>query len=375
MAIKKTIDSLPKSPVYTEDRPAVEMKLSIITYDSHSVEMKNLSSVDELLQYKKNKKRITWINISGLKNVDSIKRLGELFNIHPLTIEDILLTEQQPKMELFDDYRFLSVKTIKQEKRFHHQQKKKKKSNAFWGDKEKPQEDDIDKFLIDQVSIITMKNVLITFQEISTGLFNNVRKRIFDNVGEVRKMGTDYLLYALIDAVVDEYFLALNHLEDDIENLEDRATKTSDATFIEEIQDTKKYLLQIRRAILPLKDNVGIITRRDRFFQTGELKPFLQDLNENLNNALGLVDNHREWLSNIMDVNLSILSFQLNKIMKVMTMISAIFIPLGFIAGVYGMNFQFMPELTYRYAYPIVLSSMGLIALTMVAAFKIQRWF
>ena len=188
-------------------------------------------------------------------------------------------------------------------------------------------------------------------------------------------MGTDYLAYAIIDAVVDEYFLTLHHLEEDIENLENRAVKTSDETFLGEIQDAKKYLVKIRHAISPVKDNLLSITRHEELFLTGELKPFLQDLNENLNRALIMVENHREWLSNIMDVNISVLSYQMNKVMKVLATISTIFIPLTFIAGIYGMNFEFMPELEYRLAYPIVLGGMGFIATIMILIFKIRRWF
>jgi magnesium transporter len=286
-----------------------------------------------------------------------------MFNIHPLTIEDVLNTEQQPKVEIFENYRFLSIKTIQQEKNFQHNKRKKK------------QAEEISEFLIDQVSIIILKNVLITFQEIPGDSFNGVRKRILENIEQIRKTGTEYLAYAIIDSIVDEYFLTLNHLEYDIENFEDRAAKTKDVTFIEEIQGTKKYLLQIKRAISPSRDNIVKIIRQDKFFLIDELKPFLQDLSENLNNAIITVENHREWLSNIMDVNLSVLSHQMNKVMKVLAVISTIFIPLTFIAGIYGMNFDIMPELHHEYGYPFVLGGMGFIALLMFIIFKTRKWF
>ena len=165
------------------------------------------------------------------------------------------------------------------------------------------------------------------------------------------------------------------HLEDDIENFEERAVITSNDTFIAEIQDTKKYLFQIKRAMFPLRDNLVTISRQSMPLTNDELKPFLQDLRENLTNAIETVEHYREWLSNIMDVNLSVLSYQLNKIMKILAVISAIFIPLTFIAGVYGMNFTFMPELSHSWGYPAVLGFMGFIALSMVIFFKIRRWF
>jgi magnesium transporter len=373
-ALKKTMELMPENPVYVGDRPASEMDLSVISYDSSSAQMKKLSDIDDLLQYKDISKTL-WINISGLKDIDSIKRLGDYFEIHPLTIEDILNTEQQPKMEIFEEYRFLSFKTIQQGKEILSKQEGKKKRLSFFDLKRERNREDEDLFLIDQISIIIMKNVLITFQEITGDPFDGIRKKILDDIGEIRKAGADYLAYSIIDAVVDEYFLALNDLEDVIEDFEERATKTSDNTFIEHIQDIKKYLVRIKRAVLPLKNNMLIVSHHGTFFRDDDLKPFLQDLNEHLNDVITMVDTHREWLTNIMDVNLSVLSHQMNKVMKVLATISTIFIPLTFIAGVYGMNFQYMPELEYELAYPLVLGVMGLIALVMIAIFKTHRWF
>jgi len=361
-AKEKRVYLPPTDPVYTGDRDDVEMDLSIITYDSVSAEKKNLSSIDELTPYKDNKK-FSWINISGLKDIDSIKRLGQRYGIHPLSIEDILNTDQQPKIEIFDEYRFLTVKTIQREKRNNDERERRKKNK------------ELDAYLIDQISIIIMKNVLLTFQEIPGDSFDGIRQRIMENIGEIRKNGIDYLAYSIIDSVVDEYSFTLDNLDDVIEDFEERATKTSDDKFIQQIQDIKKYLIQIKRAILPLKNNMLMIYHHSRFFKNDELKPFLQDLNEHLSNAITIVENQREWLSQIMDVNLSVLSHQTNKVMKVLAIISTIFIPLTFIAGIYGMNFEFMPELGYKLGYPIVLGCMGLIGVIMVIVFKIHRWF
>ncbi len=205
--------------------------------------------------------------------------------------------------------------------------------------------------------------------------FGGIRKKILENIGDIRKVSVEYLAYVIIDAIVDEYFLTIDHLEEDIEGFEDRSAKTNDETFIDEILDTKKYLLQIKRAILPLRNCLNKITHQENFFQSDKLKPFLQDLSENINHALVTVDNFREWLSSIMEQNLSIVSYQTNNVMKVLTVISTIFIPLTFIVGIYGMNFDNMPELRYGPAYFIVLGIMGLIALVMLFLFKIYHWF
>ena len=318
--------------------------------------------------------QICWISVSGLEDLDVIKNLGEKYGIHSLTIEDILNTREQPKVETFDSYKFLSLKTIQLDKNYVHPHEIKK---SFFAKirKQQKQPNEADEFLIGQISIICMYDVLITFQETECETLSPVKKRIMSNTGKIRSMGTDYLAYAIIDAVVDEYFLTLHHLEEDVANFEDRAAATRDETFIGELLETKKQLLKIRRAISPAKDNLLYLSRHGEFFQAEELKPFLQDLNENLNHALITVENHREWLSSIMDVNISVLTYQMNKVMKVLATISTIFIPLTFIAGIYGMNFEFMPELSYRFAYPLVLGGMGLIASFMVLIFKIRRWF
>jgi len=360
-----------ENPVYVGDRPAEEMDLSIITYDASSAEYIKLSSVDEITKYQTGSKKL-WVNISGLKNIGSINAIGKLYDIHPLTIEDILNTEQQPKVEIFENYRFLSIKTIQHEKEFHHELAKRKKRFFFF---QKEEEEMLQEFVIDQVSVIIMKNTLITFQEIEGDSFDAIREKILTGAGEIRTMEMDFLSYEIIDAVVDEYFLALNHLEDDVEDFEDRATKTSDDMFLQELQDTKRYLLKIKRAISPLKDNVTVILKQNKFFLTDELKPFTQNLLENLHNAENSVEHYREWLSNIMDVNLSVLSHQTNKVMKVLAVISTIFIPLTFVAGVYGMNFDFMPELRQPWGYPLVLSCMCFIAVSMIIIFKTRRWF
>ena len=342
------------------------MDLSIIRYDSGSAEMKHLSNVDELMRYKYNSK-ISWINICGLDDVDAIKHFCELFSIHQLSIEDILSPNQQPKAEIFDKYEFLSIKTIEQKKTLYNEQKsRRRKKQRSW---------EMSEILINQISMIIMKNIIITFQNTDGNSFNDARRRILDNVGEFRKMGPDYLAYSIIDTIVDEYFITLNSLEDNIEDYEDRATKTTDDTFIQEIQDIKKCLLRIKHAILPLEDNLLIISRHERAFQTDVLKPFLQDLREHLAHAVTMVENQHEWLVSIMDVNLSVLSRQTNMVMKVLAMISTIFIPLTFIAGIYGMNFDFMPELRHELGYPVVLSIMGGIAMIMVIVFKKHRWF
>jgi len=370
---KKNIGLPPGTPIYVGNKPASAMDISVLTFNPASAEMREAAAIDELPVRKKNS--IMWININGLKDIDSIKELARIYNIHSLTIEDILNTEQQPKAETFENYRFVSFKSMQQEKSFHHNTNKQKRFFQLRFEKEKKQSDTIDEFNIDQISMIIMKNTLITFQEIPGDPFDGIRKRVLENTGQIRRMGTDYLAYSLLDAVVDDYYLILAHLEDDIEGFEERAVKTGEDTFIAELQDTKKYLFQIKRLMLPLRDILITMSRQNNSPANDELKPFLQDLQENLNNAIEVVENYRDWISNIMDVNFSVLSYQMNKVMKMLAIVSSIFIPLTFIAGIYGMNFDFMPELSKPWGYPVVLCGMGFIAAIMVIIFKIRRWF
>ena len=363
----------PGTAVYVGDRPASAMNISVITYDQSSREIHTITDIDTLPSVKSD--TVMWIHINGLKDIDSIKKLEKIYSIHPLTIEDILNTKQQPKYEAFENYRFMSCKSIRREKYFHtERENNKKNTHRFFRKKNEEQSADREEFFIDQISIISMKNVVISFLDATSDPFNSVRKRILENTGRIRKMKANYLAYCLLDAVVDDYYLTLAHLEEDIGNFEDRAAKTSDESFITEIQDTKKYLFHIKRAILPLRDYLTSISRQNTESFYNEIKPFLQDLHENLNSAIETVDNHREWLSNIMEINLSVLTYQMNKVMRTLAIISAVILPLSFIAGIYGMNFENMPELTQPWAYFAVLGFMGCIASGMIIYFKTRRW-
>jgi magnesium transporter len=315
---------------------------------------------------------IRWINVNGLQDAQAVKRIAERYELHPLTVEDILDPDQQPKIETFETYRYISIKAILQ-KTFCEPARK--RTFPFIRTQPKRETQDEDGLLISQISIIVMESTLITFIQTPEEFFEGVRKKILDNAALVRKMGTNSIVYLLINAVVDEYYITLDSLEKDIEDFEDRAGKTNDDTFITEILDTKKYLLQVKRIALPLRSNLFVISQQETPFISDDLKPFLQDVRENLNNVIETIENYREWLSNIMDVNLSVLSHQMNKVMKTLAIISTIFIPLTFIVGVYGMNFINMPEIKEPLGYPVVLAGMAAIAAVMLAAFKYKRWF
>ncbi|MDR3146769.1 MAG: magnesium/cobalt transporter CorA [Treponema sp.] len=337
----------PGSAVYVGDRRPEEMAFSIIGFDPVGAWLKTADTLDELLEYR-NDSGVTWINVNGLKDEHAISRLAAVYKIHPLTIEDILNTERRPKVEEFDDYLFITLKEISQ-----------------------PVESP---FVFDQISLALTADTVITFQETAGDSFDGIRRRIMNNVGRIRKLGVDYLAYSIMDSVVDRYFLALDILGSDIENFEERAVDDKDAAFISDIQTTKQRLHHIRRAVWPLRESLSILLRAESVFIQEELSPFLKDLQDNVIQASETVDSYREAISGIMEVHLSAASNRLNKVMKVLTIISTIFIPLTFIVGVYGMNFTYMPEIPTAYGYFVVWGVMILIAVGMILFFKKRDW-
>jgi magnesium transporter len=323
------------------------MELSIIGYDPIGSWTRAAVTVDELLNYK-NPAGITWINVDGLDDQGAITQLAEAYHIHPLTIEDILNAEQRPKVAEFDHYLFICLKTIAQKD---------------------------GELIFDHVSLVILEHTVISFQGFSADSFGGIRKRIMNNMGKIRRLGTDYLSYLLMDSVVDEYFSVLDTLGDAIGEFEERAVEENDPSFIPDIQSTKQKLLQMRRVIWPLRESLAFLIRMDSPLLSGDLMPFFKDLQENAVQAAETVETYRELMAGVMEVNLSVMSNRMNGVMKVLTIISTLFIPLTFIVGVYGMNFSNMPELHYRYAYPITWGVMIAIAVGMLYFFKRRHWF
>jgi magnesium transporter len=321
------------------------MDLSIIGYDPIGAWMKTADTVDELLRYR-NPAGLTWINVNGPDNSKEVGRIADFFHIHPLTVEDIMDTGQRPKIEEFDHYLFIVLKALNS------------------GDPP----------VTEQISLILMEDTVITFQEIPGDSFDGIRKRILNDAGRIRRLGADYLAYVLMDSVVDAYFLVLDTLGTGLEEFEERAIDENDISFIPDLQRVKQNLLRIRRIIWPLRESLSSLLRLDSKLIHDGLKPFLKDLYDNIIQAVETVENYRELMSGVTEVNLSSVSNRMNRVMKVLTIISTIFIPLTFIVGVYGMNFAHMPELSLPYAYPVTWGVMALIAAGMLFFFKRRHW-
>jgi magnesium transporter len=337
----------PGSLVYVGDRRPTETSLSIIGYDPIGSWTRIADTVDELLSYR-NDAGITWINVNGLDDLESISKLAQAYGLNSLSIEDILNTEHRPKVEEFEDHLFIITKAI------------------TWNNEKGPE--------YEQISIILTHNTVITFQEHPGDCFDGIRKRIEVNAGRIRKMGSDYLAYALLDSLVDEYYRTLDQLGQRLEVFENQAVDETGRQFLKQLQQVKQQVLLLRRVLWPMRESISALARLDTELISEELQPFLKDLYDNILQCAETIESYRELIVSIMEINLSSVSNRMNEVMKVLTIISTIFIPLTFVVGVYGMNFKYMPELEHPLGYPITWGVMGIVALGMIAFFKRRHW-
>jgi len=340
----------PGSLVYIgKERPEdVKITVTLIDYDSDTLEEKEIKDIEECAPYL-DKPTTTWINIYGIHDVTIIEKVGKTFGIHPLVLEDILNTAHRPKTEDFEDYIYTVIKMIDTD----------------------PETDEIK---MEQVSIVTMKNVVITFQEKHGDVFDPVRKRIKDRKPRIRKRGTDYLTYALLDAVVDGYFLTFERLSDRIENMESVLLEKPTKSALDEIYQLKRTILSLRRAIVPSREMINSLVHDESALIGPETTPFLRDVHDHIVQIIETTDHFRDILNGMIDAYNSIMGNKMNEVMKVLTIIATLFIPLTFLAGIYGMNFAFMPELAWKWGYFTVLGIMFIVTLLMLLYFKRKEW-
>jgi magnesium transporter len=293
---------------------------------------------------------VTWINLDGIHEVELITGLGNKFGLHPLTMEDIVNTTQRPKMEEYDNGLYLVLKMI-----------------AF--------EEETAELDIEQVSFFLGKGFVLTFQEKSQDVLEPVRKRLRQGTTRIRKRGEDYLFYALIDVVVSHYYLVLEEIENRIDELDESIHEKNSSQTIAEIQKLKKNLIVLRKSIHPLLEVVNqLLKPQEQIVMDKKTLPYFRDLYGHLKQILELVETYREVLSGLYDLHFALNGQKLNEIMKVLTVVSTIFIPLTFIAGIYGMNFQNMPELTWSYGYFAAWGLMVLIAVVLLILFRRKSW-
>ncbi|WP_170144802.1 magnesium/cobalt transporter CorA [Hydrogenivirga caldilitoris] len=342
--LSKKVGVPPGTLVYTGEKEE-EFELSLITYSPDSYSERNLERVEELMPFK-DTQTVTWIRVVGLHRVEQIEKLGELFGIHPLTLEDILNVHQRPKIEFFEDYIFVVMRTLSYEKGMKSE----------------------------QISLVLGRNFLISFQERKSDIFKPVETRLRNNKGSIRKKGADYLLYSFLDIVVDSYFVLLETLGEVIDTLEDEVLSEPYPHIVKDIHLLKRDLNYAFKVFWTTRDEMNRLLREDSSLIRKRSLIYYRDVYDHIIRVIDITETMRDTVSGLLDVYFSSVSNRMNEIMKVLTIIATVFIPLTFIAGVYGMNFKYMPELEWKYGYPAVLLFMLLIGMGLLFFFRRKRW-
>ncbi|MGQ9672469.1 MAG: magnesium/cobalt transporter CorA [Candidatus Aminicenantales bacterium] len=338
----------PGSLIHIGERKTERTRIAIIDYDEKNFEEKEAKTVEECFPFK-DTATVTWINVDGVHDSDIIGKMGEHFGVHSLILEDIMNTAQRPKMEDMGDYIFIVVRMISFE------------AKKKW-------------VLSEQVSLIVGSNFVISFQEGEGDVFDPIRERIRSDKGRLRKMGPDYLAYALIDAIVDNYFLVLEKLGEQVEFLEEELVTDPGRKTIEVLHTLKREMIYLRKSVWPLREVISGVARSGSPLIKESTGIFLRDVYDHTIQVIDTIETYRDMLSGMLDIYLSSVSNRMNEIMKVLTIIATIFIPLTFIAGIYGMNFQYMPELRWRWGYFATLAWMAMVCVFMLIYFRRKKW-
>lgn len=357
---EKKAGQSPGSLIYTGDKKENGAEAHLIRYNGKDISekifsLKNGSLEEEIHGFRKNDE-ILWMNLDGIQNADAIGKAGRVFHVHPLTLEDILNISHRPKAEDNESYIFVVIKMLSYVK-----ESRQVKS--------------------EQLSIILKENLVLTFQEDKVDNFETLRENIRKRKGRLRDSGSDYLSYRVLDTVIDDYFAVLECIGDELEILEDELLEKPSHNTLQKLYLLKNNMISIRRAVWPLREVIALLEKSDSPLIDASTRPFLRDLYDHIVQIIDTTENYREMISGMVDIYLSSTSNRLNEIMKILTIISTIFIPLNFIAGVYGMNFNTaasrlnMPELNWYYGYPAVLSVMLAVALLLVLFFRRKKWF
>ncbi|MHB8841103.1 MAG: magnesium/cobalt transporter CorA [Candidatus Aquicultor sp.] len=339
----------PGSLVHIGDKKSGEVKITILDYDEHSFSEREATEVKECFPFR-DTPTVSWINLEGIHDTDILEKLGECYGLHPLVLEDILNTDQRPKFEDYRDYVYIVLKMI------------------YY--------DNVENGIVtEQISLILGKNYVLSFQEgIEGDIFDPIRERIRTGANKLRAQGADYLAYSLIDAVVDSYFAVLEKLGEDIEYLEDDLIANPGQDALHHIHNLKHQMIYLRKSVWPLREVIAALERGESPLIKEATMIYLRDVYDHTIQVIDTIETLRDMLSGMLDIYLSSISNRMNEVMKVLTIIATIFIPLTFIVGIYGMNFRYMPELDSRWAYPAVWVVMIVIVAFMLAYFRRRKW-
>ncbi len=344
----------PGTIVHVGDKRTETVKITVIDYSKDHFQTKEVSDIEEVFPFR-DSPSVTWINIDGIHDVTVIERLGTHFSIHPLVLEDILHTTQRPKIEDFEDYIYVVLRM------FYYQDK----TDELDNDSE---------IVSEQVSLILGRNFVISFQEAGGDTFDPVRMRIKNSKGRIREMGADYLAYSLIDSIVDNYFVILEKLGERIELLEDDLLDNPTPDTLEELHVLRNEMIFLRKSAWPLREVLNNLLRGESSLITKHAQIYIKDVYDHTIQVMDTIETYRDMLSGMLDIYLSSISNRMNEVMKVLTIIATIFIPLTFLAGVYGMNFHYMPELAWKWSYPVLWCIMAAIGIFMASYFRKKKW-
>ncbi|MBI4496042.1 MAG: magnesium/cobalt transporter CorA [Deltaproteobacteria bacterium] len=330
-----------------EEKPD-RIRVFVVEYDEGRLQEKEIEDFESCYNFPP-APTVTWVDVDGVHEAPTLEKLGRCFGLHPLVLEDILNTDQRPKLEDSGEEMFIVLKAL-----------------SYPESK--------GEVAAEQVSLILRENHLIVFQEKSGPLFNPVLDRLRAGKSRIREMGTDYLAYALLDLIVDHYFSVLERMGERIESVEEKVVNDSAPSTLREIHSLKREMILLRKWIWPVREVIGGLEHRESRLIREATAVYLRDLYDHTIQVIETIETFREMLSGLVDIYLSSMNNRLNAVMKVLAIIATIFMPLTFIAGVYGMNFKYMPELEWRWGYPAILLLMTLISLWMLWAFRRKNW-
>ena len=337
----------PGTVVHIGERRTETPRITVFDYDQEHYEEHEFTAAEACLVFK-DKPTVTWLNVSGIHDTKLLEKLGECYSIHPLVVEDICNTEQRPKLEDYDAYLFMVVKML------------------YHGDNEE--------IVTEQLSLIVGPNFVISFQEDGKDVFEPLRVRLRNGQARVRGQGPDYLAYSLIDAVVDQYFVILEKLGAEIEDVEEDLIRSPSSRALQSIHRLKREMIFLRKSVWPLREVISALQRRESSLVKDSTLVYLKDVYDHTIQVIDTLESYRDMVSGMLDTYLSSASNRLNEIMKMLTIIATIFIPLTFFAGVYGMNFRHLPELEWQWGYFTWWVGMIVIVIGMLGYFRHRRW-
>ena len=338
----------PGTLVHIGEKKAETPKIIIMDYDEARFQEKEIKTIEECFLFK-DTPTVTWINIDGLHRVEILEKLGECYGLHPLVLEDILNTDQRPKMEDYGEYLYIVLRMLN------------------YNDKSSEIESE-------QISLVLGPNFVFSFQEREGDTFNPIRDRIRNSKGRIRKMGADHLAYTLLDSIIDNYFIILEKLGEKIEFLEEEVITRPTPETLQTVHHLKREMIFLRKGVWPLREVISGLERGESSLIKESTRIYLRDVYDHTIQTIDTIETYRDMVSGMLDIYLSSISNRLNAVMKVLTIIATIFMPLTFLAGIYGMNFKYMPELEWRWGYPAVWFAVVLISVSMLIYFRKKRW-